>query len=341
MNHKNNNYPPICVWGSGPWASFTLSTLTELGVKTLVSGGAPGSESRAHRLQKLARVFGAQSVTDADQVTATGCRAVILALPPDQNSYYGKLFLRQGLDVFIQKPLAATYEEAHELFQVATEEKRILMGGSDIALRPDIMKAKALIQQGYIGQPRYLHGQFCHVIERSSWRHDIFQDMGEHVITVVRELMGTPEQTVIKRSGVFSGQFYFEANGWFADVRLSWESYRGRAPEIIVEGTQGNLHLNTSDLNEIDCYKVRGWVGGGLARIPRLREWLTNSHEKVRCEGPHSYSRKLDEFLKAVTTGAPTTSFLEELETFRILCDAMGPPAAVATAADQSSKVAR
>ena len=292
-------------------------------------------------MQKLAGTFNAKLTLEPELLSQTGCQGVILALPPDQNLLYGKLFLKQGLDLFIQKPLATTYKDARELFDISVLEKRILMGGSDIRYRPDILKAKALIKQGYIGETRYLHGQFCHVLNSSGWRQDVFQDMGEHVVSVVRELMGTPEQVTLKRHGALSGQLYFEAASWFADARLSWESTRGDVPEITVEGTKGTLYLNTSGSSQIDFHKVRKSTDGNLGRMPQLRDWLTNPHEKMHCKGPHSYTRKLRDFLEAMVSRPPTTSFIEDLEGFHTICEVLTSFNGVAESREPKSLLAK
>jgi predicted dehydrogenase len=290
-------------------------------------------------MQRLASAFGATITLESESLSQLGCQGVILALPPDQNSLYGKLFLKQGLDVFIQKPLATTYQEARELLDLARLKERILMGGSDFRFRADVLKAKTLIKRGYIGEPRYLHGQFCHVFKSSGWRQNVFQDMGEHVVSVVKELMGPAKEIALKRHSPFSGQMYFEGASWFADARSSWESPRGPMPEIVVEGTEGTLHLNTSRPSEIDCYKVRTWEPGKFGRIPGLRDWLTNAHEKIYCKGPHSYTRKLQEFLEAIVSRPSTTTFVEDLETFRVLFDLLSLSADIGSGRDHEANL--
>jgi predicted dehydrogenase len=318
----------VCVWGSGAWASFTLAVLREIGAKNLLIGGEPTNDQRRSRLTKLARIYQAKLVLDPDEVGWMGSQAVILALPPEHNFRYADHFLRQGLDVFVQKPLASNFDQAQELFENALQRQRILMGGSDMGYRADIVKAKKLIKQGYIGDPQYLHAQFCHLQERAGWRTDVFLDMGEHVISVVRELMGDPVKISAKRHNPSSGQLYFEGPSWSADTRLSWEASRGNAPEIIIEGTRGALHLNTDDWKEIHGYRTS--VGASaLARLPKLQQWLSDSHEVIRCAGLHSYARKIKDFLNATESRTSEVGFDRDLETFRMLRDAIDVPTPV------------
>jgi predicted dehydrogenase len=307
----------VCVWGSGPWAGFTLASLTDLGVTALYVGGDPAGEKRIERLRKLARVYDAKVFHDPGQVATFGCEAVILALPPDQNLSHGKLFLQAGLDVYVQKPLAPTLREAQALFDVARRENRILMGGSDFCYRPDIVRAKELIRQGYIGKATYLHAQFCRIQKPQSWRQDVFEDMGEHAISAITELMGTPRTLAIKRQGTLSGQIYMEGESWSADARLSWETFRGEVPEIIVEGTEGSFHLNMRDWRTVHYYRTVT-SSGPLWRKPEF-----HSHHVIHCDGIHSYARKLAEFLNASKNRTGVTNFSAELQKFRMLREAM------------------
>jgi len=312
----------ICVWGSGPWAGFTLGSLSQLGVAPLYVGGEPTGEKRIKRLHKLAHVYGAKVFHHPEQVAALGCAGVVLALPPAENLRHGRLFLQAGLDVFVQKPLANTVEEAQELFDIARRENRILMGGSDFPFRADIVRAGELIKEGYIGQPTYLHAQFCRIHHPSDWRTDVLEDMGDHALSAISALMGTPRTLAIRRNGPLSAQLYLEGESWSADARLSWETSRGEMPEIIIEGTGGSFHLNTREWQTLHYYKTVESFNL-RARLPGFKHWKSESHKVIQCDGIHSYARMLAEFLSAGESTTAARSFSTELVKFRMLREAM------------------
>src|SRR6184192_1656712 len=152
---KPSSLVPVCVWGCGPWADNTIRALKTLGVETFL-GGDLISDYRQTQTEKLAV---RHNITQVDRDNLQDrCRAVVLALPPKPNHELARTFLEKGLDVYIQKPLIPA--QAWELFKSAVAQKRVIMGGSDMAYRPDIIQARTLIARGDIGTPNYFRGLF-------------------------------------------------------------------------------------------------------------------------------------------------------------------------------------
>lgn len=304
---------PICVWGCGPWADSTIRDLKSLGVETFI-GGDPASEDRQRRIEKLA---GRHNISQLNEEDLLGqCRAVVLAMPPKANHERAGAFLHLGLDVYMQKPLILS--EAKLLFEYATANGRIIMGGSDMPYRPDIIRARALIAQGIIGEPIYFQGVFCTEMVPTGWRDEIVTDLGEHVVSVVCEVMGTPERMSYDRMSSVSGQFHFRGSDWAADVRVSWQSASGSVPEIAIQGTEATIEVNNG---VVQVYKQRPMRHvAKLWRWPRIQHALRVSKTRYMVStGQHSYANRLERFLTACMMREPNVDFGVDLRNAELL----------------------
>jgi predicted dehydrogenase len=286
--------------------------LKSLGVETLI-GGDLVSVERERKIDKLASRHNIPRVKREDLYSK--CRAVVLAVPPKANHQLAEVLLLEGLDVYVQKPLVSS--QANLLFKYAIAHNRTIMGGSDMAYRPDIIKARSLVARGDIGEPIYFHGRFCAKLVPSGWREDIVGDLGEHVTSVIREMMGTPDQGFYDRMSSVSGQFHFRGANWAADTRISWQSPRGSVPEIAVEGTDGTIEVNDG---LVTVYKERSMKHSAkLWRWPSLQSALGLSKIRYRPTGPYSYTSKLERFLTACTMAEPALDFGVDVQNAEVL----------------------
>src|SRR5690606_17150951 len=65
--------------------------------------------------------------------------------------------LRAGIDVFVEKPLALTYDHGAELVEAARNLDRILMVGHVLEYHPAIVELRRLVQNGELGKVRYIY----------------------------------------------------------------------------------------------------------------------------------------------------------------------------------------
>jgi len=83
--------------------------------------------------------------------------AVIIATPNDSHFELGKQFLLKGVDVFLEKPLATTFDDASSLVSIAIQEGKALKSGFLLRFHPCIVDAKQQIRLGRIGAIQAIH----------------------------------------------------------------------------------------------------------------------------------------------------------------------------------------
>jgi predicted dehydrogenase len=84
-------------------------------------------------------------------------QAVVIATPTSTHYEIALEALRTDKDVFIEKPLACTAAEAEELSAEADRRKRVLMVGHLMIYHPALVRLKALVREGELGEVLYLY----------------------------------------------------------------------------------------------------------------------------------------------------------------------------------------
>ncbi len=133
---------------------------------------------------------------------------VSVCAPNMLHKQYTMLALSLGANVICEKPLAFTYADAAEMFELAKKQGKLLMACQSMRFTPDRIAAKELIDKGVLGTPYYCEfsrirrrgiptwGTF-HIKEKSGGGALI--DIGVHMLDAAIWLMGNPE--VISVSG--------------------------------------------------------------------------------------------------------------------------------------------
>jgi len=82
--------------------------------------------------------------------------AVDIVVPNDLHAEIGVAALERGADVLLEKPMARTAEECDALIAAASRSGGILSIGHELRLSAQWGRIKALIDEGEIGEPRYM-----------------------------------------------------------------------------------------------------------------------------------------------------------------------------------------
>ena len=91
--------------------------------------------------------------------------AVIIATPDGSHYELGKQFLSQDVDVFVEKPLATTFDHASSLVSLSIEEGKVLKSGFLLRFHPCIQQARSQIHAGRIGSIQSI--RYCKKSRRS------------------------------------------------------------------------------------------------------------------------------------------------------------------------------
>jgi len=141
--------------GIGRWGANHLRVLHSLPVELFVS------ELDGPRLENARKLGIAESHLAADyKEFAAQADAVVIVTPAPTHYPLGREFLEAGKDVFIEKPLTLSPEEAKELAEMADRTGRILQVGHIFRYDPASRWIREAMQEGKFGGVRILRGHF-------------------------------------------------------------------------------------------------------------------------------------------------------------------------------------
>ncbi len=137
------------VVGLGYWGPNLVRNLHELPAAELVAV----CDLRPEMLDKIARRYpGVATTTSLDELLGDeSIEAICIATPVATHHPIARAALSAGKHVFIEKPLAASTEQANDLVAVANEFDRVLMPGHTFLYSPPVNAIRALIQSGELG----------------------------------------------------------------------------------------------------------------------------------------------------------------------------------------------
>jgi len=183
----------------------------------------------------------------------------------------------KDLSLFVEKPLAASYEEARIACETANGLRGIHMVGFQKRFSPIFQKAREFIQNGSLGDLIFFRAySFSSDVlrEGGSWRFrsgsgGVLLDLAPHVLDLMLWLFGEPAVVAALEKRVYSSEVddYVHAvlsfkTGLKGHVDACWSIRSFRLPEVSIEVHGKNGMLRVTD----DFLKVR-IDGGGAAAV--------------------------------------------------------------------------
>lgn len=108
------------------------------------------------KARKRAAEYGLEDMDiyeDADQLMASNMPDLVsICLPPALHCEIAVKLLEQGISVLCEKPLAPTLEECDRMLAAAKKGKAMLSCVAQNRFKPDVVKAKRLVDSGILGQ---------------------------------------------------------------------------------------------------------------------------------------------------------------------------------------------
>jgi predicted dehydrogenase len=165
------------VIGAGFVGRAHVEALRRLNIPVVgVLGSSPERGEEVRRQLGLARAYRSLEELAADPAPDV----VHICTPNHLHFSEACALLRAGKHVMCEKPLAMTVGESAELIQLAKSEQRV--GGVTYNLRyyPLCQEAKAMIEQGAIGEPRLVHGGFLQdwLLYPTDWNWRLERELG-------------------------------------------------------------------------------------------------------------------------------------------------------------------
>lgn len=142
----------VIVVGAGQWGKNLVRTFSELGALAGVAEAHPELRGRLKTEYPDVPLY-----EDYRNALTSEAQAFAIATPAHTHAAIASEAIMAGKDVFVEKPVTLSVDEAEQLVLLAEERQRILMVGHLLLYQPAIQKMKDMIAAGTIGTLRSLH----------------------------------------------------------------------------------------------------------------------------------------------------------------------------------------
>ncbi|SFB98511.1 Gfo/Idh/MocA family protein [Streptomyces aidingensis] len=239
-------------WGllvTGGYADVAMRANAGSGTTEFVSV-AHDSAAQAAEYAKTAGI--ARAAASREELLADPeVEAVFIALHPVDHAEWAVRALEAGKHVMVEKPLALTAADAERVFDAADAARRQCVEGVMFRHHPQTLLAKKLVEEGRIGELRYIYAACTASLPPDYFRRDralgggAMLDLGAFTLAAIRLFGGTPERVYaeeVRRGGGADHNFAATLrlpNDVLAQFEVGQEVARGDALHIV--GTLGRV----------------------------------------------------------------------------------------------------
>ena len=161
----------LCCGGRG---SYVADAFHDFGKKNNACQIVAACDVYEKRKKKVALKFDVKGYRDyRELLNQSDVDAVVIATPDHWHAKMAMDAMDMGKDVYLEKPMVHTNEEARQLVDTVKETKRILQVGSQTTSADIWWKAKKAIADGMIGQMIESQGSYHRNSTEGEWNWDI------------------------------------------------------------------------------------------------------------------------------------------------------------------------
>lgn len=175
-----------------------------------------------------------QAVSDLREVLDDpAVSAIVVATCAPSHFEVAEAALRAGRDVFVEKPLCLSGDQAAALCALAEEGGRILMVGHLLLYHPAVERLKRLIDDGELGKVLYIYAQRVNlgIIRKNE---NAWWSLAPHDISLANYLLGASPEAISA-----TGSSYLQSEQGIEDVVFATLHYPG--------GRMAHIHVSWLD----------------------------------------------------------------------------------------------
>ncbi len=238
MTEKN-----IAIIGAGYWGKNLVRNFHQLGVLNAICD--------ADRLIQLQMHTDYPDVSCVDNFGALlsdpSLAAVVIATPAVTHFALAAKALDAGKHVFVEKPLAVTYEEGRQLVDIARSAGRILFVGHILHYHQGVIELKKMVAEGKIGRLQYIYSRRLS-LGKIRREENILWSFAPHDISLILSIVGEDPSYVDAVGSNFLHASIADVtmtnlkfpSGIGAHVFVSWLN-PFKEQRLVVVGSQGML----------------------------------------------------------------------------------------------------
>ncbi len=186
---------------------------------------------------------------------------VVVATPVFTHFDLATRFLKAGKNILVEKPLARSVAEVEDIGKIAKENKLVAMVGHTFLYNAAVRYVKKLIDNGEIGDVRYIYSQRVN-LGRIRSDVDALWNLAPHDISIIQYWLGEPTPASVVKRGidyiqngvsdvVFMNIIY--PNKVMANIHVSWLD-PGKIRCMTVVGTKKMVVYDDVSENKIAIY---------------------------------------------------------------------------------------
>ena len=187
----------VAVVGCGYWGKNLVRNFNQLESLEIVCDMTTNGRKTAQDIAPQAKV-----AADYDEVLASNVDGVVIATPAETHYELARQALEAGKDVFVEKPLALTYDQGAELVRLAEQRRQILMVGHVLEYHPGIQRLLELVNTGRLGKVRYIYSNRLS-LGKVRREENILWSFAPHDIAVILRLTGNLPFQVVACGGSY------------------------------------------------------------------------------------------------------------------------------------------
>ncbi|WP_455482656.1 Gfo/Idh/MocA family protein [Bartonella sp. B35(2025)] len=307
--------PRVAVLGCGYWGKNHIRTLHNLGALAAVS------DIDVERASSFAKLYSVEAIAPKDLFIHKDIDALVLALPPQFHTENVLHAIKNGKDVFVEKPIALNVSDAEDQIRIASEYGRILMVGHILRFHPAFEKMCELVVGGKLGDIRYIYSHRLG-FGKFHTQSDALWDLAPHDLSMIlaltecepSEIRGEGAAVIDKLSDFFHIHLTFP-NGMRSHLFTSRLSpYRER--RLTVVGTKAMLVFDDMEpwSRKLAFHRFAVWK--------ESKEWASSTDELSYIDVYEDLplTRELQHFLYCIKTRqSPRTNGDDAATVLRIL----------------------
>lgn len=284
---------------------------------------------RRESAARLAEEFSLEQATDRLDELLPHVDVVCINTPNALHAAQATEAARAGKHVIVEKPLASTAAEGRALVETCRAAGVGLAYAEELPFVPAFVRARALLDSGALGAPRYVTQREAHAGPYSPWFFSrdeaaggVLMDMACHSVECVRWLLGKPSCTGVwadLRAGRSDSALEDHAvlhlgfeGGATALCEASWALQGGMQSTLGVWGSEGTI--------EVDLLQETGlrlYVPDARPAARAAAGWTTPHADWLHDNG---YPQEMEHFLRCFREGRePDESGMDGVAVLEIL----------------------
>ena len=252
--------------------------------------------------------------------------AVIISTPNKFHAPYAIEFLKNGKDVFVEKPMAINSEVGKIMADVAKENKQFIMVGHMWRFDTEVNFIKDKIDNGELGKIIKTKGYGIHenwgptgwFVEKEIAGGGALADMGVHAIDTVRYLLGDPKaKQVYAKIGTYYGNYNVDDTGI---IMITWNN----GATSIIESGWWQPHMDGPEA-ATQLFGTKGYASVFPATVKMPKGDFAGEFKPLMPEREEHcdqiiYTRQMEHFINCIRTRTqPKPGFVEGLEVLKIV----------------------